>query len=123
MGDAAARLFVHVVWAVHGRHPAIIAARDPLLHERLRLEAAKLRSKLVAVGSADDHVHVLADLHRSVALATLVQQLKGATARAWNVDRLEPPLRWQVGYWAESVSPDDIEPVAGYGAYVPKRNY
>ena len=114
MNDAHARLLVHVVWAVHDRQPTIAPARDPMLHARLRAEASKLRTLLLAVGSADDHVHVLADLHRTVALATLVQQLKGASAHAWNLERIEPALAWQAGYWAQSVSPDDTERVARY---------
>lgn len=114
MADAFARVLVHVVWAVYDREPTFMQSRDALLHDLLRAEAAKLRSTLVAVGNADDHVHVLVELHRTVALATLVQQLKGATAHAWNIERHDPWLRWQSGYWAESVCAEHLEDVASY---------
>ncbi len=93
MADASARVLVHLVWAVYDRQPTLMQSRDALLHDLLHAESAKLRSTLMAVGNADDHVHVLVDLHRTVALATLVQQLKGATAHAWNIERHEPWLR------------------------------
>jgi REP element-mobilizing transposase RayT len=114
MADAFARVLVHVVWAVYDRAPTLMQSRDALLHDLLRAEAAKLRSTIVAVGNADDHVHALVDLHRTAALAALVQQLKGGSAHAWNVERHEPRLRWQSGYWTESVCAEHLDPVASY---------
>jgi len=114
MADAFARVLVHVVWAVHEREPALARSRDPRLHDLLRAQAAKQRSTLVAVGNADDHVHVLVDLHRTVAVAALVHQLKGASAHAWNIERHEPWLRWQSGYWAESVCAEHVDVIASY---------
>jgi putative transposase len=114
MSDTSARVLVHVVWAVHDREPTLAQSRDPLLHDRLRAEAPKLRSMLLAVGNADDHVHALVDLHRTVTLAALVQQIKGASAHAWNIERHEPWLRWQSGYWAQSVCAEHLDAVVSY---------
>ena len=114
MSDVRSELLVHVVWAVEGREPTLSIDRDAWLHERLAAESAKVRTELVAVGNASDHVHVLVDLNRGVAIATLVQQLKGASSHAWNLRADAPVLRWQAGYFAESIARADRENVAAY---------
>ena len=48
-------------------------------------------------------------------LAGLVQRLKGASAYQANISfRLPHRMRWQSGYWAESVAPHDAELLAAY---------
>ena len=76
------------------------------LRERIRKEAEKLGGYAIAVGNADDHVHAVVTLPPTLAVATLMQQIKGGTSHAWNRtphSSLERhPLAWQDGYWAES---------------------
>jgi REP element-mobilizing transposase RayT len=70
---------------------------------------------LLQAGIASDHVHVLVRVGAAVSLADLVQRLKGGSA--YDVNRGAPPERrlcWQVGYWAESVSPADVDPLCRY---------
>lgn len=70
---------------------------------------------LLAAGCAPDHVHVLVRVAPIVALAYLVQRLKGGSAYESNHGALlSPRLAWQAGYWAESVSPGDLEALTRY---------
>lgn len=69
---------------------------------------------MIGAGCADDHVHAVIALAMTVSVATLAQQIKGATsfrakrrARSWN-------LAWQDGYWVESVSPRDLDSLVAY---------
>ena len=62
-------------------------------------------AELLGIGNGDDHVHVVASLHPSTALANVVRHLKGASTRMWNVEHPWRRLRWQHGYWARSVDP------------------
>ena len=72
-------------------------------------KARELRAAVRAFGAALDHVHVLVQLPADVSVAVVVQRLKGATSHAFRRNLLGG---WQVGYWAESVSPEATEAVA-----------
>jgi len=50
-----------------------------------------------------------------VTLAAIVQRLKGASSYECNHQQLLPQrLRWQRGYWAETVAPDAVVPLIQY---------
>lgn len=51
----------------------------------------------------------------TVTLAAVVQRLKGASSYECNQRQLLPQrLRWQRGYWAETVGPDAVVPLIQY---------
>ena len=102
-------LAVHVVWATKYRSPLFAEANDGLLLTLLRGAVPEDRGFVRAFGASDDHVHVLVELAATVRLCDLVQCLKGVSARRWNQQPPHgaSPLRWQDGYWARSVSPDE----------------
>src|SRR5512138_164882 len=51
----------------------------------------------------------------AVRLADLMQHIKGGSAYDANRHPLLPQrLMWQAGYWAESLSPGDFDPLARY---------
>jgi putative transposase len=106
-------LIVHVVWATKGRAPMLPCESDDWLDRTIRGHAQKVSSEITAVGSGADHVHVLVHLSPAMALARVVQQLKGATAHEWNARFLER-IAWQDGYWAESCSPRDTTALGDY---------
>lgn len=110
-----ALLLIHVVWATLGRRPILPAAFDNGLAAILGCKAQEASSMLLAAGCAADHVHLLLQLAPSVALAVVVQRLKGATAHDVNHRGLLPQrLVWQAGYWAESFGPADRPPLEAY---------
>ncbi len=88
---------------------------DEWLHALLHRKAEDLRAEIVAVGNADDHVHVVARLPPSVAVSALAQRLKGATSHAWNLERgATGSLYWQDTYWVRSCDPELLEPLLQY---------
>ena len=109
------RLIVHCVWSTAARRPLIEERFDTELARLFEWQAQKLTCDLLATRMNDDHVHLLVHLAPTVALATAVKQLKGAVAREINFHSTFPTqLVWQVGYWAESVSPADVDALARY---------
>ncbi|HEU4412822.1 MAG TPA: IS200/IS605 family transposase [Polyangiaceae bacterium] len=109
------RLIVHLVWSTAHRRAVLLPALDLPLAELLRDKASGLGCSVLTVGVATDHVHVLACLAATACVADLAQRLKGASAHALNQRRLLPEaLRWQVGYWAESVSPGGLSQLEPY---------
>jgi putative transposase len=112
---SATMLVVHMVWATRRRTPWLEARFDGMLADLLARKARRLDCALLAAGVAPDHVHVLLRHPPRVSIAQVAHRLKGSSARA-----LHPALPptdghvWQVGYWAESVTPRDVAAVADY---------
>ena len=78
-------------------------------------KARELDCTPMAVGNAADHVHVLMRLSPGANVAELIKHLKGASAYQINLGvRLPFRLRWQSGYWAESVAPYDASALTAY---------
>jgi putative transposase len=110
-----ATVLVHVVWSTQRRASILPADFDVSLAVLLGDKARALGCELLSVGIAADHVHVIARLATVIALANLVQRLKGASAHDLNAARrLGRTLRWQNGYWAESLAPADLDPLLRY---------
>ena len=112
---ANANLLVHVVWSIASRAVPIQREVDGLLAKLLMARASRLRCRLIAVGIAPDHVHVLARQAPATSLSTLVQHLKGGGAHDFNelVDDRHR-LKWRAGYWAETFGPADFTPLVQY---------
>jgi putative transposase len=109
MGYVRAKFFVcvHVVWSTRGRVAVMARDVDDLLSASVRSAASDVGCSAIAVGNAADHVHALLRVAPNVALSTLVQRIKGRTSRGLG-------LRWQVGYFAESIGVADLTTVAAY---------
>ena len=77
--------------------------------------AKRVDCTLLAVGNASDHVHVIAVVSARTSVADLAQRLKGYSS--FELNRRIPmpyPLGWQKGYFAESVSPTNLDGLIPY---------
>jgi len=108
-------LIAHVVWGTQRRQDMLCSRVDEWLDRFLRCKAEQVGARILACGNADDHVHVVLRYPPTRNLADIVQRLKGASSREWNVElAASSRLAWQVGYWAESVSPMTLAPLVNY---------
>jgi len=110
------RVFVHIVWATWERLPLLENHQvRRAVHASIAAKSNELRCEVHAVGGVEDHVHMLTRLHRTVALADLVRDVKGISSHLANHEhQLQPPLRWQRGYAVLSVSPKFVHQVRQY---------
>jgi putative transposase len=105
-------MVVHAVWATAGQASVLLPSADEWIAEELRRKATELGAIVLAVGNAADHVHVVLQHAPSMAVATLIGRLKGASSRAAHVSGvMGDDEGWQVGYWAESVGAAHLEPL------------
>lgn len=112
---ATAVLVVHLIWSTRKRVPWLEPRFDAWLAALLERKARALDCRLVAAGNAADHVHVLVVYPPRVSVAQIAHRLKGASSRAIHLALPETQgLVWQVGYWAESVTPIALEPLVAY---------
>jgi putative transposase len=111
MPQSLANVLVHIVFSTKERR-ALLQNRD-LRVEMCRYIAgvsAKLACPAIIVGGAADHVHLLANQSRTIALAEWVKEMKRASS-LWAKKR-DPQWRlfqWQAGYGAFSVSQSQRE--------------
>lgn len=112
---AVTALLVHLVWSTRRRAPWLEPRVDRWLADVLEHKARHIQCAVLAVGNAYDHVHVLVRHPPSVAVSLIAQRLKGASSRALHREVSgSDGLVWQVGYWAESVGPRELEPLIQY---------
>jgi REP element-mobilizing transposase RayT len=66
-------------------------------------------------GGVEDHLHLIIGLHPSVALASLVKDLKLASSEFIRRTELFPDFQhWQVGYGAFTYTPDALRNLVPY---------
>ena len=109
MSQSLANVLVHAVWSTKDRFAFLTdrPLRDEL-HRYLGGISARLACPTLAVGGVADHVHVLARLSRTIAVAEWVKEMKRASsiwlARQAPRMSLLAKFHWQAGYGLFSVS-------------------
>ena len=112
MSATYADLFVPLVWGTYARTPTISASIERPLYGTIAEKCRELRCPPLAIGGMADHVHLLIALSPAVAVATLVKEIKGASAHLVT-HRLAPDsvFRWQTGYGAFPLRKSDMPTV------------
>ena len=109
------QLYVHLVWSTWNRHPLISRDLQPRIYRVLHHQANSVGAEILAVGGMPDHVHVLIRFPATMAVAQLVQRLKGASSHfAAQVAQENGAFRWQHGYGAFTLSKRAVPVVRAY---------
>jgi putative transposase len=107
------RLYVHLVWATWDRAPLITPAIRDRIYPMMQRHADNLGAQVIAIGGIEDHVHVLARFPSRLAIADLVQRIKGASSYL-ATQVMGELFRWQGGYGAFTVSQRGLDHVQAY---------
>ena len=115
MANTYSQIYLHVVFAVAERQHLIQPAWKEDLHRYITGIATNHRTKLIAINSMPDHVHILVGLRPDLALSDLVKEIKvGSThhikLKGWVPGR----FHWQEGFGAFSHSHSQIDTVVRY---------
>ena len=109
------QLYLHMVWATWDRLPLITEAIRPRLYAAIAEKCRELRCVPLAIGGIEDHMHLLARLHTTVAVATLAKEVKGSTSHlVTHVITPNEPFKWQGAYGAFTVWKADVPVVKAY---------
>jgi putative transposase len=118
MPQSLAKILIHTVFSTKERRPLLREAglRDEL-HRYLGGILKHLECQPVIVGGVDDHVHLLAALGRTIAVAEMVKEVKRSSS-LWIKEKEESQrdFAWQSGYGAFSVGFSQLEEVRRYVA-------
>ena len=116
VGTMGARLYIHVTWTTLNRLPLIDGRVQAFLESFLRTKANQHDVNVLAIGMVNDHVHMVVEVQPTFDLPTLMQGLKGASARIANRDghAQRSPLQWTAGYDARTVGVTQLRSVINY---------
>lgn len=109
MANTYTQLFVHVVFAVQGRHNLIASGHRETLHRYMTATLQNDGHKMLAIFCMPDHVHILVGLNPAIPVSDMVLDIKRASTNFINNNRLVPVhFHWQKGYGAFSYSKNSV---------------
>jgi putative transposase len=115
MPQSLSSLLVHLVFSTKHREPFIKSEIESNLHAYLAVVFRESKCPSLIVGGMSDHLHALFSLHRTWALADLVEEVKKRSSK-W-IKTNGPSYRhfqWQGGYGAFSVNQSAVREVKNY---------
>lgn len=108
-------LYIHLVWSTWKRQSIIDPEFETILYELMREKVIEHKSQYIGGGGTGDQVHLLINLNPTICLSRLVKSIKGFSSfMISNHVRPNCFFKWQGGYGAFSVSPDDLERIQNY---------
>lgn len=112
MASTYVSLSVHLIFATKGRLPLIADPWRDRFHEYLGGTLRGLGTRPLAIGGVADHVHILAGIKTTHAVADLVRETKKASTDWIRNEIGVRGFHWQAGYAALSVG--ETEHVIAY---------
>ena len=115
MPQSLARLHIHLIFSTKNRENLITDVVRSPLHAYMATVLQNLGCHPVLINSVGDHVHLLFDLARTVAVSQAVEDVKKSSSK-WI--KTQGPgfggFAWQSGYGAFAVSESNTEAVRKY---------
>lgn len=115
MPQSLARLYVHLIFSTKHRQPLLRDRLRDSLHAYMATVIRNIDCPATLINSVEDHVHVLFELARTVALSKAVEEVK-KTSSKWikTQDDDLASFAWQGGYGAFAVSESNCPTVRDY---------
>lgn len=115
MPQSLARLHIHLVFSTKNREPLISDPVRAALHRYMATVLQNLGCAPVLINSVEDHIHLLFDLSRTVAVSQAVEDVKKSSSKWIKTQGPEfAGFAWQAGYGAFAVSESNVEAVRAY---------
>lgn len=110
MPQSLARLHVHLVFSTKNRAPFLTDSVRDSLHAFMTTVLDNLGCVPVLINSVEDHIHLLFDLARTVAVSQAVEDVKKSSSKWIKTQGSEfTGFAWQAGYGAFAVSESNVE--------------
>lgn len=115
MPQSLARLHVHLIFSTKNREPCLYDAIRPALHRYMAVVLQNLGCPPTLINSVEDHVHILFELGRTVAVSEAVEVVKKSSSKWIKTQGAEfADFAWQAGYGAFAVSESNVAAVHEY---------
>ncbi len=115
MAHSFSQNYQHIIFAVKYRNAILDIKYNNELQKYMTGLIKNRKSYLIAINNVSDHLHLLADIHRTYSVSKFVQEIKSLSSKfinekQWYPDRFE----WQTGYGSFSVSYSNRQNVIAY---------
>ncbi len=115
MPQSLACLHIHLIFSTKNRIPVLENAVRPSLHAYMAGVLQKLGCSPTLINSTEDHVHLLFELARTVAISEAVEEVKKTSSKWLKAQGLEyAEFAWQAGYGVFAVSESNVSTVRDY---------
>lgn len=115
MPQSLARLHIHLIFSTKHREQWLHDGIRSSLHGYMATVLGNAKCRAVLINSVEDHVHLLFQLGRTVAISAVVEEVKKSSSK-WIKKRGHEftGFSWQAGYGAFAVSESNVEAVRHY---------
>ncbi len=115
MPQSLVKNYVHIAFSTKNRAPLIKSSIQSELFNYLGGTCRELECSPIQVGGTTNHVHLLVNLSRKIALMTLIEKIKSHSS-GWIKTKGKDfqHFFWQNGYGGFSVNPKQIDVVQQY---------
>ena len=115
MGQSLVKNYMHLIFSTKYRQPLIFPPVEEQLYQFLGGICNDLQSPALKVGGYHDHVHILCNVSKNIAVFKLLQHIKSRSS-LWIKEQgpLYEHFYWQDGYGAFSVGRNELARVALY---------
>jgi putative transposase len=109
------QILYQIVFAPKNREHVLVRNNRHELYKYIAGILNNKRCHLYRIGGISDHIHIVTHLHPTIALATLVKDIKIASTEYIKKDKLFPGfLGWQDGYGAFTYNIDEKDKLIEY---------
>ena len=107
--------YLHIVFGTKYRKNTILIDRRERLYQYITQIIKNKKSELLKINGIGNHVHILLNLHPTIALAEMMKNIKQSSSKMITERYLFPDWEgWASEYYACSVSPSHLPPVKEY---------
>ncbi len=115
MPNTYTQLHIHFVFAVKYRKAIITNEWEDRLHKYITGIVQGNGHKMLAINSAEDHIHIFIGLNPKQSISEIMRLVKGDSSEFVNKENFtERKFQWQEGYGAFSHSHSQIDAVVKY---------
>ncbi len=115
MASTLTKILLHITFSTKNRQAVLPAALEPGLFAYMGGICRRMQSPVLTINGTVDHVHMLVSLAKTVALSSLMMELKRDSSK-WikENDAAMQGFEWQDGYFAFSIGESGVEALTHY---------
>ena len=115
MPQSLVKNYLHITFSTKNRYPFFEKEFQKELFSYLAGACHNMESYPIIVGGHKDHIHILCNLSRKIALMKFMEEIKSHSSK-WlkTKSNLLSNFYWQNGYGAFSVNPREVDIVVDY---------
>jgi REP element-mobilizing transposase RayT len=109
------RMRYHIIFATKGRKRWIDEEIESFLYQIICRQFRLNDGAVVTLGGVEDHVHVVAGIHPTVAVTDVVQAVKRDSSKAVRRNfKHRRSFKWQVSFGGFTACPNDMKELIDY---------